>query len=277
MKTVMANGNMSLKQKLNSGKRVYGTAVVSASTLVAEVVRQAELDFVFLDTEHVPLGRETVAGMCALYTALGIAPMVRIPSADPDTARMVLDGGATAILAPYVESPEQVRALAGAVKYRPLKGKKLQQILDGKESVDGKLKYYVDERCREYLLLINIESLPALDQLEGLLSVPGLDGVVIGPHDLSCSMGIPEDYTHPAFEKAVIDIIRACQRKKLGIGIHLSEEYGQQIKWAKKGVNIILHSWDISLLGKILHQEISAIKSALGDAPGKAAYPPVNR
>jgi 4-hydroxy-2-oxoheptanedioate aldolase len=116
---------MSLKEKLNSGRRVYGTAIASHSTGWAEVVRLSNLDFVFIDTEHIPLGRETVANMCARYAGMGIAPMVRIPSPDPNAACMALDGGASAIVAPYIESPEDVRALVGAVKYRPLKGKKL--------------------------------------------------------------------------------------------------------------------------------------------------------
>ena len=257
---------------MKSGKRIYGTAIVSSSTMWAKVVRQADLDFVFLDTEHIPLGRETVSSMCTLYSAMGIPPMVRIPSPDPINACIMLDAGASAILAPYIETAEQVKGLAGAVKYRPLKGNKLKQILDGNEIMDEKLKNYIDERCKENLLFINIESRPAIDNLTELLSVPGLDGVIIGPHDLSCSIGLPEEYTHPVFEETVTGIIKECRQRNLGIGIHLSGEPGQQVRWARSGVNIILHSSDVSLFGKILDHEISAIKTALGDDPGTAGY-----
>jgi len=263
---------MSLKKKLNSGKRIYGTAIVSSSSMWAEVVRQANLDFIFLDTEHFPLGRETLSNMCTLYSALGIPQIVRIPSPDPYIACIVLDGGASAILAPYIETAEQVRDLVGAVKYRPLKGKKLRQILDGNETMDEKLKNYIDERCSENLLFINIESLPAIDNLPELLSVSGLDGVIIGPHDLSCSMGLPEEYTHPVFEETVGRIITECSRRNLGIGIHLSEKPEQQVRWARKGVTIILHSSDFSLLGTILNREISTIKAELGDDPDNTGY-----
>lgn len=78
--------SMNLKKKLNSGKRIYGTAIVSSSTKWVEVVKQANLDFVFLDTEHIPLGRETLSNMCTIYSAIGIPPMVRIPSPDPYNA-----------------------------------------------------------------------------------------------------------------------------------------------------------------------------------------------
>lgn len=256
---------MSLKKKLNSGNRIYGCAITSSSAFWTKAVKAANLDFIFIDTEHIPLGRETVANMCALYSALGIPPLVRIPSPDPYQASMALDGGAAAILAPYIETAEQVKDLVGAVKYRPLKGKKLQQILDGKETMEEKLENYINKRCENNLLFINIESQPALDNLPELLSVPGLDGVLIGPHDLSCSIGLPEEYTNPVFEALVGDIINECRQRDLGIGIHLSEDPGHQVKWARKGVNIILHGSDISLFEKILYQEISNIKTELGD------------
>ena len=263
---------MSLKKKIKSGRRIYGCAITSSSAFWAKSVKAANLDFVFIDTEHIPLGRETVATMCTLYSALGIPPLVRIPSPDPYQASTALDGGATAILAPYVESTEQVKGLVGAVKYRPLKGKKLQQLLDGNETMVEKLENYIANRCKNNLLFINIESQPALDNLPELLSVPGLDGVIIGPHDLSCSIGLPEEYTNPVFEALVSDLINECRQRDLGVGIHLSEEPEKQVFWARKGVNIIMHSSDIALFGKVLRQEISGIKTALGDDPGNTGH-----
>ncbi|MDN5217058.1 aldolase/citrate lyase family protein [Fulvivirgaceae bacterium BMA12] len=254
-----------LLEKIKSGGRIYGTAIVSSATMWPGAVKEAGLDFVFLDTEHVALNRESLANMCQVYAALGLPPVVRIPSPDPYIATTVLDGGAAAILAPYVESVEQVKQLVGATKYRPLKGKKLQQILDNPGGIDKNLKDYIDHRCRNNLLFVNIESEPAVENLSELISVPGVDGVIIGPHDLSCSLSLPEAYTHPAFEKVVTEIINACRERNLGIGIHLSEEPEQQIKWANKGVNIIMHSSDISLFGKLLRHDLAEIRASLND------------
>ena len=254
-----------LKEKLKSGERIYGTAIVSQSTMWPSAVKNAGLDFVFIDTEHVALGRETVSNMCNIYSALGLPPIVRIPSPDPYQACTILDGGASAILAPYVESVDQVKELVGAVKYRPLKGQKLKQVLNDPNVIDSKLQNYIDDRCKNYLLFINIESMPAVENLSELLSIQGIDGVIIGPHDLSCSMGLPEEYNNPDFVKVVEEIIHQCNKRNLGIGIHLSEEAEQQVKWAKKGVNIILHSSDISLFGKALTQDIQKIQTSLND------------
>src|SRR6187402_1255357 len=118
--------------------------------------------------------------MCQTYAALGLPPIVRIPSPDPYMATMVLDGGAAGIIAPYVESVEQVQALRGAVKLRPIKGQKLQHMLTG-GSVEPALESYVAEGARHRILIINIESVPAMQALDDILAVPGLDAVLIGP------------------------------------------------------------------------------------------------
>ncbi|MEE9432231.1 MAG: aldolase/citrate lyase family protein [Melioribacteraceae bacterium] len=261
--------SIELKEKIKLGERIYGTAIVSASEKWPDVVKNAGLDFVFIDTEHIALGRETVANMCNTYSALGLLPMVRIPSPDPYNVCTVLDGGAVAVLVPYIESVEQVKSLVGATKYRPIKGGKLKQILDNPSEIDSKLKAYIDDRCKDNLLFINIESKSAVDNLTELLTVPGIDGVIIGPHDLSCSMGIPEEYNNPVFEEAVTKIIEECNSRNLGIGIHLSEEPEQQIKWANVGANIILHSSDISLFNKKLTNDITKIKNNLENSTNK--------
>ena len=177
----------------------------------------------------------------------------------------MLDGGAVGILAPYIETVDQVKALVGAVKFRPLKGQKLQAILDGKEDMAGPLKGYVEHRNENAILFINIESVPAMDKLQALASVPGLDGIIIGPHDLSCSLGLPENYKHPEFKKAVNYITTVARKAGLAVGIHLSETPDFQIEWAQAGMNIILHSSDIAIFSKALRRDIETIKRALGE------------
>jgi 4-hydroxy-2-oxoheptanedioate aldolase len=252
-----------LKEKLKSGYKIYGTAIVSSSKIWSNAVKNANLDFVFIDTEHIPLGRETVSEMCILYSALNLNPIVRIPSPDIFTACTTLDGGAVGILVPYIETKDQVKQLVGATKFRPIKGKKLDQILEDPKRIDSKLKKYIDERCKNNLLFINIESEPAVKNLSQILSIDGIDGIIIGPHDLSCSLGIPEEYDNPIFEKSVKQIISKASKKNIPVGIHLSEDPEYQIKWGKLGMKIILHSSDISIFSKNLYSDINNIKLGL--------------
>ncbi len=250
-------------ESLRKGNRLYGTAVLSPSPLWPSAVKETGVDFVFIDTEHTPFDRTVLAWMCQAYKGLGLPPLVRIASPDPHEARRVLDGGASGVLAPYIESAEQVRELVGAVKLRPLKGERLTEALQKKDSLESELKDYLTDRNKENFLMINVESVAAVERLDSILDEPGLDGVIIGPHDLSLSLGLPERYHDPRFEDVVGQIISRVRQRGLSVGIHLSQEAELQIKWAKVGANIILHSSDIALFRQRLEEDIAAIRRNL--------------
>ena len=264
------NGN-ELRIALHEGRRVYGTLVVSPSPRWTQAVNVLGLDFVFLDTEHVAMDRAQLSWMCETYSAMRLAPVVRIPQPDPYQACMVLDGGAQGIIVPYVETAEQVRQLVGACKYRPLKGIRLHRFLHGEERLEPKLQRYLDINNANNTLIVNIESLPALEALDDILSVEGLDGVLIGPHDLSISLGIPEEYDHPDFIHTVDIIIQKARFYHVGAGIHatFAGAVEQEIRWAKLGANLIVHWGDILTFRHWMRKDIEAIKLALGDLDDK--------
>ncbi|MGH8020835.1 MAG: HpcH/HpaI aldolase family protein [Opitutaceae bacterium] len=203
------------------------------------------LDFVFIDTEHIALDRGILSWMCQTYAALGLPPLVRIPAPDPFAACMALDGGAAGIVAPYVETVEQVQALRGAVKLRPLKGARLAAALRDEASLEPELQSYLERYNSQNTLVINIESTPAVERLDELLSVPGVDAVLIGPHDLSCSLGIPEQYEHRRFEETICRIVRVARQHGVGVGIHAWMGIERFVPWAGEGLNIIIHSADV--------------------------------
>jgi 4-hydroxy-2-oxoheptanedioate aldolase len=105
----------------------------------------------------------------------------------------------------------------------------------------------------------------AVKNLEKLLNVDGLDAVIIGPHDLSINMGLPEQYDHPEFEKVVKEIIQKSRSKGIAAGIHFPDNPDRQIKWMKEGVNFIMYSSDMLLFQKKLKEDINKIKKATGD------------
>ncbi|KAA5540750.1 aldolase [Roseiconus nitratireducens] len=253
-------------QALHESRHVFGTLVVSPSPRWPEAVRTCGLDFVFIDTEHVALGRSELSWMCQTYASMGLPPLVRIPSPDPYAATMVLDGGAAGVIAPYVESAEQVQALRGAVKFRPIKGAKLQGLLRGEASAPG-LGNYLRQGATQRALIVNIESVPAIEALDEILAVPGLDAVLIGPHDLSCSLEIPEQYDHPDFLTACESIFSKARAAGVGAGIHFWGDVAQQVRLVELGANLLIHSGDISLFQKHLRTELDAIKNAIGLAP----------
>jgi 4-hydroxy-2-oxoheptanedioate aldolase len=255
-----------LRSALRTGRRVYGTLIVSESPRWPASVAQIGLDFVFIDTEHIALDRATLSWMCLLYAALGLPPIVRIPSPDPYAATMVLDAGAAGIVAPYVETVEQVKALHGAVKLRPIKGAKLEAVLNGRTAFEPELVDYQRTRTAENILVINIESRPAMDNLDALLAVDGVDAVLIGPHDLSCSLGVPERYDAPEFEAAVRSIVTKARARGVGAGIHSWMGVAREVAWAQAGMNFFIHSADIIAMKETLTREVGELRVALGDA-----------
>ena len=201
------------------------------------MVRGAGLDFVFIDTEHNALDRLQLAWMCEAYRAVGVAPIVRIPEPDPYRACMALDGGAEGIIAPYVETPSRCRRSAA----RPDSARsKASDFSDRSPPPPPRLPSSrnspsdLARRNAGTVLIVNIESTPAMGALDEILGVPGLDAVLIGPHDLSCSLGIPEQYTHPRFDEAVRTIFRKARARNVGAGIHFWTSIEQEIRWAKE-------------------------------------------
>ena len=255
-----------LRHALHNGQRVYGTCITSTSPHMVPALAGLGLDFVFIDTEHVPVPRHTLAWMCRTYRAMGMAPVVRVPSPDPYEATMALDAGACGLIAPYVETVEQVRALAGAVKWRPLRGQRLDAILAGDDQPEPALAEYIARANEQHVLIVNIESQPAIDALEAIVRVPELDAVLIGPHDLSTNLGIPEQYRHPTFDQAVRRIIRTAREANVGAGIHYWLGLDQEIDWSRHGANLIVHGGDILLFRQIMQRDLAELREALGDA-----------
>ncbi len=156
-----------------------------------------------------------------------------------------------------------MQALRGAVKLRPIKGRRLQEILQG-HFIESELDAYVRIGADGRLLIVNIESGPAIEALDKILAVPGLDAVLIGPHDLSCNLGVPERYDHPDFLSACETIFRKARAASVGAGIHFWGEIEQQARFLRLGANLLIHSGDILLFQKHLSAELKAVKQADG-------------
>lgn len=119
--------------------------------------------------------------------------------------------------------------------------------------------------------MLNIESVPAVAALEEILSVPGVDAVQVGPHDLTTSLGIPEQYDHPDFLRAVERIIRVARGRGLGAGVHYWLGLERQKEWIRMGANLVVHSGDISLFTDALNRDLRDFRATFGDAATSSA------
>jgi len=253
-----------IRSLLSNNGVAYGTLITAPSPHWVKPLSGIGMDFVFLDTEHVSLGPDMLGWMCQAYGAAGIAPIVRVTSPDPAFVSRAIDAGAAGIVAPYIETPEQVRALSGAVKWKPLKGERLEKLLAGEERPEPGLRTYLDSRSKDLLLLPNIESVPALGRLDDILEVPGLDGIILGPHDLSCSLGIPEEYGDPLFKKAVKTLFSKARGKGLIAGAHFMRcgETALAAEWVRFGCNFLIMHGDIVYTVDGLARDLAKLRGA---------------
>ncbi|MCG8453692.1 MAG: aldolase/citrate lyase family protein [Spirochaetales bacterium] len=253
-----------LRDFLNDGKRAYGSLIVNNSPRFVGAAKSIGLDYVFIDTEHISLSRQDLYWMCEGYASAGIPPIVRIPNHDPNFATMAIDAGASGVMVPYVEEVSQVEELVKAVKLRPYKGVKAEQILRDRTSVSQKTQDYIEEFNKNHILLINIESKRAVENLENLLAVDGVDGIIIGPHDLSCSYEMPEEYHSQEFVDLVSSILKKTRECGKWAGIHQTSNNMQSIKkWCNDGANIVLHKADIIAFVEKLTDDIAEIKKSV--------------
>ena len=253
-----------LRECLHNGKNIYGTHVTHMSNInAAGMLLQVGLDFAFFCGEHMTLDRVETGAICRFFAASGLAPIVRISHPSQHEAAMALDAGAHGIVAPYIETVEQVKELVGAVHYRPLKGQKLKEIVDGGQPPTRKMQDFFADFNRNNFLIIGIESVPAVENLDALLSVKGVDGVFIGPHDMTTSLGCPNEYQHPEYQRILEEIIVKCRKAGVGVGGHFqpaNTSAGRMREFMAMGMNWILDASDITyaIAG------LSARRSSLG-------------
>jgi 4-hydroxy-2-oxoheptanedioate aldolase len=263
---------INFRNALREGKNLYGTQISSTSPKMFDSVISLGLDFVFFCNEHVQYNIETLSWMCRAFKAAGVNPLVRILEPSPFLATQALDAGASAVLVPYVEEVEDVIALIGAVKYRPLKGRKLMRILHGDEKPSEELKQYLIKHNSNNSLILNVESQKGVESMNEFISIktldgPGVDGLIIGPHDLSTSYNMPEKYMSKDFLDLSCGIIKNARAQGVAVGGHTGyrNSLDLQVEWAKAGANIILHCSDAYLSANQLNNDLNEIKKCVGE------------
>lgn len=260
-----------IREKLHNGERVYGTHIASLmNPLAAAIATSLELDFAFFCTEHMPIDRTETGMMCQFYKAHGISPVVRVPDPSPTAISMATDAGAEGIVVPYVETLEEVRRIVAAVKHRPVKGQVRDDALAGRKPYPPKLQQFLDNFNQHQYVIIGVESVPAIERLETLIDGTGVDGVFLGPHDITTSMGIPEEYDNPAFQDTIEDVIRRCRKCNVGVGLHFKlMKLGEASlrRFLDAGMNWIINGSDVTIMIDTMNDQLGTMRDWAGDPP----------
>jgi len=251
-----------LKQALKEGGRGFGTMITHAhSPRWIPVLSGLGLDYVVIDTEHSPRGRAEMGDYLAMFSTSGVVPIVRIPIPDSHYVTMAMDAGAQGILAPYCETAEQVREVVAAAKWRPLKGEAAARVVASGEHVSDATRAYLEERNRNSIAIIGIESVAAVNNLEAILDVPGIDGIFVGPNDMSISLGFPDQYDRPEYQETVKRVIDMSEARGIATLVH-HQTSDLSAYWVQQGARFVLHSTDRRALAEAIRSDFSKLREA---------------
>jgi 2-keto-3-deoxy-L-rhamnonate aldolase RhmA len=239
-----------IKDKLNSGKVSIGSWMSMAHPSIAEILAMAGYDWVVIETEHTAIDVSEVLRLIIAIEQRGSIPLVRLAWNDPIQAKAVLDSGAAGIIVPMVNTKAEAELAVKMTKYPPMGFRGVGLARAQGYGVD--FDKYVNCANADTLLMLQIEHIDAVNNIEEILSVPGIDGTYIGPYDLSMSLGIPGQLNHPDVINAKNKVLEATLKKGLVAGIHCvhSDTASIDSKLAiEQGYRFIAIGTDILFLG----------------------------
>jgi 2-keto-3-deoxy-L-rhamnonate aldolase RhmA len=201
--------NCDLKERLVSGKTSVGTWVTIGHTDVPDILEAMGFEWLVFDAEHAPIGPESISRMIQAIDASKICPLVRVGDINQYLIKSALDMGAHGVVCPLVNSPALAEEVVKFVKYPP---QGIRGVAPRKAADYGlKMADYIRTANSQTIVVAQIETREALDNLDGILSVKGVDVAFVGPTDLTMSLGLLDDRSNPRVIDAMKRVIKACE------------------------------------------------------------------
>ncbi len=244
------------KTRLAAGEKLYGTMITLPSPATAEVLATAGFDWFFIDGEHSPLG---VPEILSILQAVGdkVTCIVRVPEAAELPIKKILDLGATGIIVPQVNTVQQATDIVRWAKYAPVgsRGVGVARAHGYGESFAS----YIENANNETVVIVQAEHEAAVDNIEEMVKVPGIDAIQLGPYDLSASMGLMGQIDHPKVVAAIERVISVSQGAGLPIGCFGITANAVKTDIAR-GCNLITVGVDSMFLGHAAKKVLSNVR-----------------
>ena len=237
---------MNLKQKISSNKLTIGSWISLGHPSIAEIMTKSNFDWLTIDLEHSVITLSEVENLIRVIELSGISPLVRLTENSTSQIKKVMDSGAHGIIVPMVNSLKDAKKAIEAAYYPP-KGRRSFGLARA-QGFGTKFKEHIEHNQENTIVIVQIEHVDALHELEEILSLPQVDAYMIGPYDLSGSMGIPGEIENKEYLK-VIKQINAIG-KKIGkpSGIHIVEPDLKLLEKASKEYSLIAYSVDFRMI-----------------------------
>jgi len=229
---------------LGERRVLVGSWIQANSPTVAEVLADAGFDWIGVDMEHTEIGIESLAALLRAMRGRGTNPIVRVPTNDVMDIRRALDAGAGGVLVPLTSTAEQARGAVRAAKYPPAGVRGFAFCRANGWGAD--FQDYAARADAETAVIVMIETREGVENIDAILEVDGVDGVFIGPYDLSGSYGIPGQTSHPLVREACARVADACGRHDRSAGLHVVIPDDEAIRNAiDDGFNLVCLGVDV--------------------------------
>ena len=249
-----------LKSRLAEGQVTVGSWLTLAHPAIAEIMSRAGFDWLTVDLEHSVITIREAEEVIRTVELLGVIPLARLSANDPVQIKRVMDAGAHGVIVPMVNSVADAEAAVEAVRYPPMgrRGVGLARA-QGYGSSFERYRQWVNQ---ESVVVVQVEHIEAVDNLEAILSIEGVDGFIVGPYDLSGSLEVPGQFDHPAMKKAMERIRKVGLSSDKAFGIHIIEPDVQELRQRlTEGYNFVAYSLDIRMLDRACRNGLDAIRS----------------
>jgi 2-dehydro-3-deoxyglucarate aldolase len=251
--------NSSLKTKIKNKEVTIGSWITLGHTSIAEIMAKAGFDWLVIDMEHSAITLHEAQELIKVIELSGIVPLVRVGNNDSTLIKRVMDAGAHGVIVPMVNCSEDAIKAVNAVKYPPTGQRGVG--LARAQGYGLEFERYKNWVNKESIVIVQIESVDAINNLEEILSVD-IDGFIIGPYDLSASMGKPGEFDHPDVVNALTKVKEVSQEMGAVSGFHvIPPDSGVVIKMIQEGYKFIAFSLDTLFLGLKCGEEMDKIKS----------------
>ena len=236
-----------LKSKLAAGKVTIGSWLTLAHPAIAEIMSRAGFDWLTIDLEHSVITIREAEELIRVVALTGVSPLVRLSANDPVQIKRVMDAGAHGIIVPMVNSRGDADAAVRAVRYPPAGNRGVG--LSRAQGYGNAFETYRAWLDQESVVIIQVEHIDAVNDLEAIMSVEGVDGFIVGPYDLSGSLGVPGQFDHPSVKEAMGRIRSVGRSSEKAFGIHVIEPQVDELRRRlEEGYNFIAYSLDIRML-----------------------------
>ena len=237
-----------LKQQLQAGESAVGLIVLELrQPSIMQVLANAGFQFVIIDGEHGAFSLETIADLSRVARQLEVTPIVRVPDVNYVYIAQALDVGAQGIMVPRITHAEQVKQVVQLMKYPPDGIRGNAQGVGYTRFSSGPVEEVMAQVNRETMLVVQIETRESLENIEDIVRVPGVDAALVGPNDLSISLGIPGQIDAPPMRQAIQKVIDTCRKHGVYPAIHVSK-LEIATYWAQQGMRMISSNTELTLM-----------------------------